>query len=307
MTTAPKRQPIPFGSYLLLDRLHIGGLSELWRAKTFGAGGLERLVAIRRLLPNLAEDHGSITAFVEKARCGVQLSHANITQVYELGQLANSYFMAAEYVSGRDLRALFDRCRQRGAPAPIPMSCYAMAQCCEGLDHAHGARDKQGRELNVVHRELTPHHVLISYEGEVKVTDFGGAAPPGLVKGPAGYDRRSDVFAAGVCLYELLAGERLGAAAAVPPPSHFNANVPVALERIVLKALARDVNARYQHARELAEDLRKFMSVSGQAVARAQFARFTTSVFAEDSARERQRLDEYAAIKAPSAVVDLLN
>jgi serine/threonine protein kinase len=114
VTTAPKRQPIPFGKYLLLDRINIGGMAEVWRAKTFGAGGFERLVAIKRILPNIAEDEEFITMFIDEAKITVQLNHANIAQIYELSSIANSYFIAMEYVSGKDMRAVFDRCRKRG-------------------------------------------------------------------------------------------------------------------------------------------------------------------------------------------------
>ena len=228
MSHATKRQPIPFGKYLLLDRINIGGMAEVWRGKTFGAGGFERLVAIKRILPNIAEDEEFITMFIDEAKITVQLNHANIAQIYELSHISNSYFIAMEYISGKDMRAVFDRCRKKGEPAPIPLTCYCIAKCCEGLDYAHRKKDRQGRDMNIVHRDVSPQNVLISYEGEVKVIDFGIAkaagkatkTQAGILKGKFGYmspeqirglplDRRSDVFAIGVCLYEMLTGERL--------------------------------------------------------------------------------------------------
>ena len=287
MSTAPKRQPIPFGKYLLLDRVNIGGMAEVWRAKTFGAGGFERIVAIKRILPNIAEDEEFISMFLDEAKITVQLNHANIAQIYELNNLSNSYFIAMEYVSGKDLRAVFDRCRKRGEPAPIPLTCYAIAQCCEGLDYAHRAKDRQGRDMSIVHRDVSPQNALVSYDGEVKVIDFGIAkaagkatkTQAGILKGKFGYmspeqirglplDGRSDIFAMGVCLYEMLTGERLFVGDSdfsvlekvrkveVLPPSHFNRKIPEQLERIVMKSLAKDVDDRYQHATELGEDLR---------------------------------------------------
>ena len=334
MTTAPKRQPIPFGKYLLLDRINIGGMAEVWRAKTFGAGGFERLVAIKRILPNIAEDEEFITMFIDEAKITVQLNHANIAQIYELSSIANSYFIAMEYVSGKDMRAVFDRCRKRGEPAPIPLTAYLIAQCCEGLDYAHRANDKNGRPMGIVHRDVSPQNAIISYEGEVKVIDFGIAkaagkatkTQAGILKGKFGYmspeqirglplDRRSDVFAIGVCLYEMLTGERLFVGDSdfsvlekvrkveVLPPSHFNRKIPDALEKIVMKSLAKDVDERYSYASELGEDLRKFLYTSGYSFGRKDLAAFMKATFAEDVDKEKSRLQEYGDIKPPEGML----
>jgi hypothetical protein len=334
VSTAPKRQPIPFGKYLLLDRVNIGGMAEVWRAKTFGAGGFERIVAIKRILPNIAEDEEFITMFIDEAKITVQLNHANIAQIYELANLSNSYFIAMEYVSGKDMRAVFDRCRKRGEPAPIPLTCYVIAQSCEGLDYAHRAKDKQGREMGIVHRDVSPQNALISYDGEVKVIDFGIAkaagkatkTQAGILKGKFGYmspeqirglplDGRSDIFAIGVCLYEMLTGERLFVGDSdfsvlekvrkveVLPPSHFNRKIPEQLEKIVMKALAKDVDDRYQHASELGEDLRGFMYSTGNAFTRKDLAAFMKATFAEDFEKEKNRLQEYVEIKAPEGMM----
>ncbi len=334
MTSPSKRQPIPFGKYLLLDRINIGGMAEVWRAKTFGAGGFERLVAIKRILPNIAEDEEFITMFIDEAKITVQLNHANIAQIYELSSIASSYFIAMEYVSGKDMRAVFDRCRKRGEPAPIPLICYLIAQCCEGLDYAHRANDKMGRPMNIVHRDVSPQNALISYEGEVKVIDFGIAkaagkatkTQAGILKGKFGYmspeqirglplDRRSDVFAIGVCLYEMLTGERLFVGDSdfsvlekvrkveVLPPSHFNRKIPDALEKIVMKSLAKDVDERYSYGSELAEDLRKFLYTSGYSFGRKDLAAFMKATFAEDVEKEKQRLQEYNDIKPPDGML----
>jgi len=121
-TTQPKRQPIPFGKYLLLDRINIGGMAEVWRGKMFGAGGFERLVAIKRILPNIAEDEEFITMFIDEAKIAVQLQHANIAQIFDLGKVDDSFFIALEYVHGRDLRSIFDRMRNKGDTTPIAMA-----------------------------------------------------------------------------------------------------------------------------------------------------------------------------------------
>ncbi len=332
-TSQPKRQPIPFGKYLLLDRINIGGMAEVWRGKTFGAGGFERLVAIKRILPNIAEDEEFISMFIDEAKISVQLAHANVAQIYELGQISNSYFIAMEYIPGKDMRAIFERCRKKGEPAPIPLSCYVVAKLCEGLDYAHRKKDGMGRDMNIVHRDVSPQNVLISYEGEVKVIDFGIAkaagkatkTQAGILKGKFGYmspeqirglplDRRSDVFAIGVCLYEMLTGERLFVGdsdfsvlekvrkAEVTPPSTYNRRVPEQLEKIVLKALARDVDTRYQYANELADDLQRFLITSDSIFSRKDLMQYMKSTFAEEVEREKMRLQEYAEIKPPEGI-----
>ena len=333
MTATAKRQPVLFGKYLLLDRINIGGMAEVWRGKTFGAGGFERLVAIKRILPNIAEDEEFITMFIDEAKISVQLTHANIGQIYELGAINNSYFIAMEYIPGKDMRAIFERCRKKGEPAPIPLSCYVVSKLCEGLDYAHRKKDGMGRDMNIVHRDVSPQNVLVSYEGEVKVIDFGIAkaagkatkTQAGILKGKFGYmspeqirglplDRRSDVFAIGVCLYEMLTGERLFVGdsdfsvlekvrkAEVTPPSTYNRRVPEQLEKIVLRALARDVDTRYQYANELADDLQRFLITSESIFSRKDLMQYMKSTFAEEVEREKMRLQEYAEIKPPEGI-----
>jgi eukaryotic-like serine/threonine-protein kinase len=333
-TSQPKRQPIPFGKYLLLDRVNIGGMAEVWRGKQFGASGFERLVAIKRILPNIAEDEEFISMFIDEAKISVQLTHANIAQIYELGQIASSYFISMEYIPGKDMRAIFDRCRKKGEPAPVPLVAFCVAKMCEGLDYAHRKKDGMGRDLNIVHRDISPQNVLVSFEGEVKVIDFGIAkaagkatkTQAGILKGKFGYmspeqirglplDRRSDVFAIGVCLYEMLTGERLFVGdsdfsvlekvrkAEVPSPSTYNRRIPEALERIVLKSLAKDVEERYQYASELGDDLQRFLLTNDSIFGRKDLMQYMKSTFAEEVEREKQRLAEYADIRAPDGML----
>ncbi|MGZ3446971.1 MAG: serine/threonine protein kinase, partial [Myxococcaceae bacterium] len=329
----PKKQPIPFGRYLLLDRINIGGMAEVWRGKVFGAGGFERLVAIKRILPNIAEDEEFISMFQDEAKISVQLTHANICQIYELNRLGPSLFIAMEYVPGKDLRSIFERARKKGEPPPVPLVCYVIGKLCEGLDYAHRKKDPSSRDLNVVHRDVSPQNVLISFEGEVKVIDFGIAkaagkvtkTQAGILKGKFGYmspeqirglplDRRSDVFSIGVCLYELLTGERLFVGesdfqvlekvrkAEVLPPSTYNRKIPEALERIVLKALAKDPQDRFQYGSELADELQRFLITSDSIFSRKDLMQYMKSTFAEEVERERARIAEYAGIKAPESM-----
>ena len=290
-------QPIPFGKYYLLERINVGGMAEVFKAKAFGVEGFERLVAVKRILPNIAEDEEFITMFIDEAKIAVQLQHANIAQIFDLGKVDDSYFIALEYVHGKDLRAIFDHLRkvgERDADRRRPAS--SMMQVCEGLDYAHNKRDAQGRELNLVHRDVSPQNILVGYEGEVKLIDFGiakaagkasqdpGRHPQGQVRvhvaragaRAAGRPAQRHLRASASCLYELLTGERLFVGESdfstlekvrnveILPPSSFNQRIPAELERIVLKALAKDVEDRYQNAIDLHDDLQAFLYSIGR-------------------------------------------
>ena len=189
------KKPIPFGKYDLLERINVGGMAEVFRAKAYGVEGFERLVAVKRILPNIAEDNEFITMFVDEAKIAVQLNHANIAQIFDLGVVDGAYFIALEHVHGRDLRAIFERCRQGGSPMPVAQACFIVMKMCEGLDYAHNKRDAGGRDMNLVHRDVSPQNIIVSYEGEVKLIDFGIAkaaskankTQAGILKGKFGY------------------------------------------------------------------------------------------------------------------------
>ncbi len=324
------KKPIPFGKYLLLERVNVGGMAEVFKAKAFGVEGFERLVAVKRILPSIAEDNEFITMFIDEAKIAVQLTHANIAQIFDLGKVGDSYFIAMEYVHGKDLRAIFDRARKRGEPLPVPMACYVTMKVCEGLDYAHNKRDPAGRDLHLVHRDVSPQNVLLSYDGEVKIIDFGiakaagkaGKTQAGILKGKFGYmspeqvrglplDRRSDIFAVGICLYELLTGERLFVGESdfstlekvrnveIMPPSTYNRRIPEELEHIVLKALAKDVDDRYQTAMDLHDDLQSFMYTSGNFFARKDLSAYMRKGFAEEIAKESARDEQYQQLEMP--------
>jgi len=326
------KKPIPFGKYMLLERVNVGGMAEVFKAKAFGVEGFERLVAVKRILPSIAEDTEFITMFIDEAKIAVQLTHANIAQIFDLGKVGDSYFIAMEFVHGKDLRAIFDRSRKRGEPLPVPMACYVIMKVCEGLDYAHNKKDPAGRDLNLVHRDVSPQNVLLSYDGEVKIIDFGiakaagkaGKTQAGILKGKFGYmspeqvrglplDRKSDIFAMGICLYELLTGERLFVGESdfstlekvrnveIMPPSTYNRRIPEELEQIVLKALAKDVDDRYQTAMDLHDDLQSFMYTSGNFFARKDLSGYMRKSFADEIAKESARDEEYRRLDSPGS------
>lgn len=275
--------------YVLLERIGVGGMAEVFRASARGAEGFERPIAIKRILPSLASDEDFVRMFVDEAKIAVQLQHPNIVQIFDLGRDGDEYFIAMELVHGKDLRAILDRVSSEGRTVPLAVALHIAMKVCEALHHAHCAVSHGGRSLCVVHRDVTPQNVLVSYDGEVKVTDFGLAkaagratqTQAGVVKGKLAYmapeafaglavDHRSDVFGVGILLWEMLSGRRLflGASdletiekarlAIVPPLRSADPSIPAEVERIVRTALARDREQRYQTAEALHDELEAF-------------------------------------------------
>ncbi|MEM7447093.1 MAG: serine/threonine-protein kinase [Myxococcota bacterium] len=325
------KKPIPFGTYLLLERVNVGGMAEVFKAKSFGVEGFERLVAVKRILPSIAEDSEFVTMFVDEAKIAVQLNHANIAQIFDLGRVEDSFFIAMEYVHGKDARAIFDRARKRGETIPIPMSCYVLMKVCEALDYAHNKKDDRGRDLSLVHRDVSPQNVLISYDGDTKIIDFGiakaankaGKTQAGILKGKFGYmspeqvrglplDRRSDIFSLGIVLYELLTGERLFVGESdfstlekvrnveIAPPRSYNHRIPEELEQIVLKTLAKDADDRYQTTMDLHDDLQSFTYTSGNVFSRKDLNAYMRKMFADEIAKESARDQKFRQTEAPS-------
>jgi len=324
-------KPTPFGQkYVLLNHIKSGGMAAVWLGKMPVFGDVERLVAIKRILPHVAEDTEFISMFIDEAKITVQLNHPNVCKIYELGQDldARSYYIVMEYVHGRDLRALFDWCEERRAPPPIPVVCYIIACCCDGLNYAHCRKDAQGNEMRIVHRDVSLQNILVSFEGDVKIIDFGIAkavnkstqTAAGTLKGKFSYmspeqicgppekvDRRSDVFGIGICLYEMLTGKRLFSGktdfsvlekvrkAEVALPTTHNRNIPLALEKIVMKALAREVEDRYQYASEVGDDLWHFLYGLEETFDRRALAKYMQTSFAQQYADEKKHLQECLA------------
>ncbi len=316
-----------FGPYKLIERISVGGMAEVYKASEQGVEGFERIVAVKRILPHIAEDDEFITMFKDEAKIAGQLQHGNIAQIYNLGQQGDSFYIALEYVAGKDLRNIFTRCQQQGKPMPIAQACFIVMKVCEGLDYAHNKRDKHGRHLNIVHRDVSPPNVLVSYEGEVKLIDFGVAkaagrvsrTQAGILKGKFGYmspeqvrgmplDRRSDVFSLGVVLYEVLIGARLFQGETdfatlemvrtvdVPSPSSKNPEIPKDLENIIMKALSGEPETRYQTAMELHDDLQAFMFAHGMFYSRKDLATWMRKQYAREI-----ELEKNSGAKAPAA------
>ena len=319
--------PIPFGKYYLLERINVGGMAEVYKAKAFGVEGFERLLAVKKILASIAEDESFIKMFIDEAKIAGQLSHPNIAQIFDLGRVDGSYFIALEYIGGKDLKTIFERARRLGEKVSIPRICYIIMKTCEGLGHAHHKKDAHGRELNIVHRDVSPQNVLLSYEGEVKIIDFGIAKAQGktsqtqvgILKGKFSYmspeqvrglhvDNRSDVFSLGIVLYELLTLERLFLGESdfdtlekirkveMSPPSLYNPHIPKELEDIVLKALARSPEERFQTAYEFAEALERFMRNQGYYFTNKDLGSYMKEAFSADIEFENKKLEYYKSL-----------
>ena len=322
--------PRLFGKYYLLELINVGGMAEVFKAKMFGVEGFEKIVAIKRILPEVAEDGEFIKMFIDEAKIAVKLQHPNVVQIFELGKIDGSYFIAMELINGKDIKTIRKRLKRVDLLMPVEQSAYIISQVCEGLDYAHRKTDEKMNPLNIVHRDISPQNMIVSYEGTVKLIDFGIAKAKskstktqvGMLKGKFSYmspeqvsgqpiDRRSDIFSLGVVFFEMLTGKRLFLGkndvetlekirkAEVLPPSVFNSAVPPELDRIVMKALAKDREERYQWASEFAEDLKKFSYSSGKIFTRQDMMNFMSEFFADELEEETAKLEEYQKIKKP--------
>jgi len=306
-----------FGRYELLKRLAGGGMGEVYLARQRGIDGFQKLLVIKTLLSHLSEDEEFITMFKDEARVTAQLIHPNICQVFEFEQVGGVFYMAMEYLRGEDLRRLWKACEQRGTPLRVPLICRVISDAAAGLDFAHSLRDNKGEPYNIVHRDISPQNILVTFEGGVKVIDFGVAKAAGRAQhtrtgalkgkysymspeqvGGASIDNRSDIFALGIVLHELLTGRRLFKAesdvqtlarvreAVVPPPSRLNPQLPPGLDAIVLKALAKDPDQRYRTAQEMRLAIEDWLIQGRMSASSAHLAEFLKQIYAERLEKE---------------------
>ncbi len=310
-------------------------MAELYRARRRGVEGFEKIVAIKKILPHLADNEGFITMFADEAKLAAQLNHPNIVHIYDLGKIeAGGYFIAMEHVEGRDLRTILDSARELSTPLPVPLAIYIASKVAAALDYAHRRRDADGRDLHIVHRDVSPQNILISYEGDIKLCDFGIAkaaskvsqTESGALKGKIQYmspeqawgkpiDRRSDLFSLGAVLYEMLTEQKLFRgdsdltvlekvrAAAASPPSAANSEVPKSLDVIVLKALAREPEDRYANASDLLRDLEQVLYSYTPAPGSADLAIFLHRMQSEEAAVAEAKARE-AARAVPEAEIE---
>jgi serine/threonine-protein kinase len=307
--------------YRVVEKLESGGMAEVFLAESEGLQGFRKQVAIKRVLPHLSEKKKFISMFLDEARLSAQLSHSNCVQVFDIGVGDNAYFIVMEYVDGANLKAVAEVMKKQGIQFPMPAAVYLCIEICKGLAYAHEMKDPNtGVAMNIVHRDMSPPNVLLTKYGEVKIVDFGLAkansqlekSEPGIIKGKFSYlspeaaqgqdvDARTDIFAVGIILWELLAGQRLFLGetdfqtvkkvqqANIPPIASINKAVSPELERIINKALARDPAARYTSARDLARELTAFLFKQGQAVSAFDVAALVIGAQKDKAKRKPQQ------------------
>lgn len=313
---------IPFGKYILLNKISAGATAAVYRAKIRGEAGFERLVTIKRILPQMAGDSEFVETFVREAKVCARLTHSNICPIYELGKVGESLYMASEWVEGKDLRAILQRLQATGRVMPPLAAAWIASRLCDALDYAHSLKDAKGERLNLLHQDLSPANVMVSYDGAVKLLDFGLARAAGraqqtnvdALKQKLGYmspelvlgtsiDRRSDLFGVGVCLYEMVTGRRLFAGnddiatlkllrnATVQPPSALRDDCPDELEIIIMRALARDPEQRWPSAGEMAHALTAFVVQTDPSFGTRSLTELMHSLFESDRQTEQARLN----------------
>ncbi len=316
-----------FGRYLILDHLVDGGMAKICRARFLGEQA-DKVVAIKMIQPQYSSDESFKTMFMDEIKVTFGLLHPNIVQTYDYGLHKEQLFVAMEYCDGRNLKEYLDRLRQKKFVFPVEISVYIISQVCQGLHYAHTFTDKlTGKAAQIVHRDISPHNIMLTYDGAVKVIDFGiakansnsEATQAGTIKGKLSYlapeyldglnlDPRYDMFAVGITLWEMLCSRKLFKAAndlavlkkiqecKIPPPSKINPNVPKELDDIVLRALRKDRNKRYENMDQLNRALIKFLYANYPDFNSSDLSYFAKELFKEEIKKDREKLFEFGKI-----------
>lgn len=280
-----------FGQYTLLERIAVGGMAELWKARMKGVEGFQKTVAIKKILPHLTDSSDFVTMFIDEAKLAAQLNHNNIIHIYDLGKLGDDYYIAMEFVDGRDLRSILNTAREKNQALPMGLALLVTSRLAAALDYAHRMKDFEGRPLGLVHRDVSPQNVLISFEGDIKLCDFGivkavskaSKTQMGALKGKLQYmspeqawgrpvDARSDIFSLGSLLFEMLTGRRLFAGESemsvldavregrIQSPRDLDPRLPLEVNAVTLRALGKEPADRYQTAGDLQRELESILA-----------------------------------------------
>jgi serine/threonine-protein kinase len=332
---APARAaPEKIGRYQLCFELASGGMASVYLARAEGAPGFQKLVALKRIHPHLADEKDYVEMFLDEARIASRITHANVCSVFDFGEADGEYFIAMEYLVGESLsrvhRRVVSNADQRSSPLLPARMARVIAQACEGLHAAHELQDADGESLHVVHRDVSAENLFVTYDGDTQVVDFGIAharqrvhhTEAGQVKGTFPYmapeqmtaavvDRRVDVWALGAVLWELLTLRRLFLrdtdvntmyavlSGDILPPSDHRSDVPPELDEIVLKALRRSPDGRWQSAREMGKALRRFLANQEELVGPAEVADWMAELFPNGESRKRQLMEIARSSDAP--------
>ncbi len=298
------------GRYRLIRKLATGGMAEIWLATAEGPEGFKKKLVVKKILPNLAEDDEFVRMFLDEARIAARLNHPNVAQIFDLGEAEGCFFLAMEYVPGKDLRRVYQDSARAGDRLPVPLTARVLIESAKALDYAHHAADEHGRPLQIVHRDVSPQNILVTFQGGVKLVDFGIAKAAdqasqtrtGVLKGKYSYmspeqaaglaiDGRTDIFALGIVGYELVTGFRLFKRdtevltlqavrdCKIALPSSVNASIPRDLDAILMRALARKVEDRYATAGALALDLEEFLRAGQLPASGTHLAEFMRKLY----------------------------
>jgi serine/threonine protein kinase len=316
-----RQAPTRFGDkYLLLEKIGSGGMAEIFRARSKGVAGFERELVIKRILSHLCEDKEFVDMFIQEAKTVAILTHPNIVQIFDLGRISGQYFISMEYIPGKDLGTIY---RKKGGPFPPEIAAYIIKEVLKALSYAHNKRDERNIPLEIVHRDVSPQNILISYEGEVKLTDFGIAkisqtsskTRTGLLKGKYAYmspeqafgqevDHQTDIFSCGIILYELVTGKRLFKgktdietlrrvqATQIPPISKI-VSISQILESSIYKALKQDKKKRYQTAEEFYTDLEEYLNSLPKRIGAKDLALFIERLFAKKTKAKEEEEEDF--------------
>ena len=309
--------PLKFGKYWLTDRIAVGGMAELYRGKISGEEGFEKAVAVKKILPHLSDEKEAVSYFIDEARLAALLQHPNIVQIYDFGRLDESYFIAMEYLFGKDLKTVLQIAEKRGMPLSLENALHIAVSVCSGLDYAHNMKDLQGHLLNIIHRDVSPQNVFLTYDGQIKIIDFGIAKAAsrisntrsGVIKGKVAYmspeqadglevDHRSDIFSVGILIYEMVTGRYMYEGDAMDILSQAREarftraerivrDLPECLVAVLDMALSKHPDDRYDSCGEMLSDLEDCIyhlnfRPSGQKLSQFMKGLFDTEIKSEE-------------------------
>lgn len=323
--------PMEFGKYRLLKKIAQGGMAEIFLAVQVGLHGFEKVVVIKRVLADLCESDEFVGMFLDEARLAARLDHSNIVRIYDFGEINGQYYLSMEYLAGEDLASILQQCKRTKTFVPVELFAEIMIGAAEGLHFAHEMVDARGNSLNIVHRDVSPSNILVTYQGAVKLVDFGIARAEsnvsktnaGQLKGKYQYlspeqiqgksvDRRADIFALGIVMHEMLTVQRLFKRDShlatvnaileddIRLPSAIRPDVPGKIDQVVSKALARDPSERYQSAANIAADLSLFLS-NRNYVRTGKLQSFLQGLFGEERKQKKLRIAQGAEIGGSEA------
>lgn len=316
------------GNYILLEKINAGGMAEVYLSKSIGANGVNKFLAIKRILPQFADNREFLEMFKEEAKIAVNLSHNNVVSIIDFKASKNQLYLVMEYLQGQNLRQVLQQKKKKGLSLSLDYIVYLIREVSAGLDYAHRCVDKAtGKPLNIIHRDMSPQNIMISYDGEIKIVDFGIAKAEatgestriGTLKGKFSYmspeqaeglviDQGSDIFSLGIILWELIADDRLFIAnnemnilkrikeCDVPDLRRVNPSVPVELERIVKKTLLKDKTQRYQSSADLQKDLTRFLNKEYPDFTPSDFSTFMKFLFENEYLLAQERIVNYAKL-----------